>query len=91
MENNIISRNQISCVILDFDGVITNIDVDWDLLRERASNMTGALINSLLAFFDKYHGTDVFYMVSNEVELFEEKALEDATAAPNAINTLKKM
>jgi len=77
-------------LILDFDGVITKLDIDWVKVREEVSMAVGFQVNSLVDFWDKYFDTELFYVASRVVEKYEvEEALrakpyEDVEKALNA-------
>lgn len=77
-------------LILDFDGVITKLDIDWVKVREEVSKAVGFQVNSLVDFWDKYFGTELFHVASGVVEKYEvEEALrakpyEDVEKALNA-------
>jgi phosphoglycolate phosphatase-like HAD superfamily hydrolase len=58
-------------LILDFDGVITRLNVDWVRVRGEVSRVIGFNVDSLVDFWDKYFGTEKFYLASRIVERYE--------------------
>jgi HAD superfamily hydrolase (TIGR01509 family) len=60
--------------ILDFDGVITTLGIDWKDLLGKASRHAEIRISSFLDFFDKTWGTEKFQGVSSLVEQYELEA-----------------
>ena len=65
-------------IILDFDGVITRLDIDWVKIRKEASILIGEKIYSLNEFFERYFGTPKFRLVSQFIKKVELNALEKA-------------
>jgi beta-phosphoglucomutase-like phosphatase (HAD superfamily) len=82
MENNLRNKNKIKIVALDFDGVITNLKVDWNYAIRLASQITGYDIRSLLTFYETSHDTPTFYLVSREIEKIELEAMKSAEPTP---------
>jgi beta-phosphoglucomutase-like phosphatase (HAD superfamily) len=78
MESNL----KIKIVALDFDGVITNLNVDWNYAIRLASQIAGYDIKSLLTFYETSHDTPIFYLVSREIEKIEREALKSAEPTP---------
>ncbi|MEM2185341.1 MAG: HAD hydrolase-like protein [Candidatus Methanomethylicia archaeon] len=63
-----------SILVLDFDGVITSLNIDWFKVLEEASMKIGFKVKSLLDFWEKYFGTREFYLVNEIVEKYEMEA-----------------
>jgi beta-phosphoglucomutase-like phosphatase (HAD superfamily) len=82
MENSLNRKNKVKVIALDFDGVITNLDVDWNSAIRLASTVTGYNIRSLLTFYESSHGTPIFQKVSAEIEKLELDALKNAEPTP---------
>jgi FMN phosphatase YigB (HAD superfamily) len=82
MENSLNLKNKIRVVALDFDGVITNLNVDWNFAIRLASAISGCNIRSLLTFYEFSHGTASFQKVSSEMEKLELEALKRAEPTP---------
>jgi FMN phosphatase YigB (HAD superfamily) len=82
MENNLGYKGKIKIVALDFDGVITNLDVDWNHAIRLASQIAGYDVKSLLTFYETSHATPIFYLVSREIEKLELEALKNAKPTP---------
>ena len=82
MENDPRNKNKIKIVALDFDGVITNLKVDWKCAIRLASQITGYDIKSLLTFYETSHDTPIFCLVSKEIEKIELEALKSAEPTP---------
>jgi len=71
-------RRCVKILVLDFDGVVTRLDVDWRTIRSEASEIAGFEISSLNDFWRDYFGTDIYFAVSRYVEAFELEAAEAA-------------
>lgn len=82
MEGNLDDRSRIKVVALDFDGVITNLNVDWNYAMRLASQIVGYNIKSLLGFYETSHATPVFRLISREIEKLELEALKNARSTP---------
>ena len=82
MENNLGEKSKIKVVALDFDGVITNLNVDWNYAIQRASQIVGYDIRSLLTFYETSHTTPTFHLISREVEKLELEAMKNAKPTP---------
>jgi HAD superfamily hydrolase (TIGR01509 family) len=81
MENSI-NLNKVKIIALDFDGVITNLNIDWKAAIRLASTIVGYDIKSLLTFYEASFGTPVFQTVSKRIEQLELEALKDAKLTP---------
>jgi HAD superfamily hydrolase (TIGR01509 family) len=91
MENNLNLREKIKVIALDFDGVITNLDVDWNSAIHLASTVAGYDVKSLLTFYESSYGTPIFHRVSKQMEELELKALENAEPTPYVREFLQKV
>lgn len=91
MENNLNLRNRVRVVALDFDGVITNLDIDWNSAIRSASKIAGYDVKSLLTFYEVTHGSPVFQKVSREMEKLEMDAVKSAEPTPFAKEFLEKI
>jgi HAD superfamily hydrolase (TIGR01509 family) len=90
MENRI-SLNKVKVIALDFDGVITNLNIDWHVAISFASTIVGYDIKSLITFYDVSYGKPIFQIVSKEIEQLELEAIKDAKIAPFVVEFLKKL
>ena len=81
MENSI-NVNKIKVVALDFDGVVTNLNIDWKAAIRTASTIVGYDIKSLLTFYEASYGKPIFQTVSKRIEQLELEALKDAKPKP---------
>lgn len=81
----------IKAMALDFDGVITNLDVDWNAVIRRASQIVGQDIKSLITFYENNHGTPIFQKVSVEMEKIELQAIKTAQPKPHIEDFLQKL
>ncbi len=82
MANNIDKTQKIKAVALDFDGVITTLDIDWETAIRRASALVGYDIKSLILFYENNFGSPNFNKVSAEIEKLELEALKKAHLLP---------
>jgi len=58
-------------LILDLDGVITSLNVDWTTVREEVSRRVGFRVESMLEFWEKYFNTELFNLANEIVERYE--------------------
>jgi phosphoglycolate phosphatase-like HAD superfamily hydrolase len=91
MESSLGFRGKIKVIALDFDGVITNLDIDWDRAIRLASKIAGYDIKSLLTFYEDSHGTPLFQSISKEMEKLESEALNNAELAPSILEFLEEV
>jgi HAD superfamily hydrolase (TIGR01509 family) len=91
MANNIDTTRKVKAVALDFDGVITNLDIDWNAAIRQASEIVGHDIKSLITFYENCFGTPIFQKVSTEMEKIELDALTKAQATPYLKDFLEKL
>jgi HAD superfamily hydrolase (TIGR01509 family) len=77
MENNV-NLNKVNIIALDFDGVLTNLDIDWKSAIRLASVIAGYDIKSLITFYEISNDTPIFQTVSREIEKLELEALKKA-------------
>jgi beta-phosphoglucomutase-like phosphatase (HAD superfamily) len=91
MANNIDTARKVKAVALDFDGVITNLDIDWNAAIRQASSIVGHDIKSLITFYENNFGTAIFQKVSAEMEKIELDALTTAQASPFIEEFLQKL
>lgn len=78
------------CIILDFDGVLTRLDIDWKAVIEKVSNVLGVRISSLYEIILKYWRTSLYNTISNVIEEFELQSLNNAKLIPT-IDELDKL
>lgn len=81
----------IKVVALDFDGVITNLDVDWNAAIRGGSKIVGHDIKSLILFYENNYDTPIFQKVSAEMEKIELAGIAEAQAAPFLEEFLKEL
>jgi HAD superfamily hydrolase (TIGR01509 family) len=91
MEDSLNLKSRVKVVALDFDGVITNLDVDWNSAINSASEIAGYNVESLLTFYEAAHGTRIFQEVSREMEKLELEALKNAELTPFITEFLEKI
>jgi len=58
-------------LILDFDGVITSLNIDWITVREEVSRRVGFRVESMLEFWERYFNTELFNLANEVVESYE--------------------
>ncbi len=68
----------VKVLILDFDGVVTCVKVDWRYVRARLSEILGRRVTSILQLLREEFGTPTHRVVSSFVRYFEEKGLRDS-------------
>jgi HAD superfamily hydrolase (TIGR01509 family) len=84
-------KPSIKAVALDFDGVITNLDVDWDDAIHQASKTAGYNLKSLILFYENNFGTPLFNKISGEMEKIELEAIKKAQPKPYVEQFLEKV
>lgn len=65
-------------LVLDFDGVLVSLDINWAHVRQEVSKALGIPISSLNVFWEQYHGTEMFKKANDIAEKYEFQALERA-------------
>ncbi len=75
-------------LILDFDGVLVNLGIDWVKVRKEVSNAIGREIYSLNDFWETHFQIGEFEAASRQVERHELDAI--AKLNPKDISKLKK-
>jgi len=91
MANSVDETRKVKAVALDFDGVITNLDIDWNAAIRQASSMVGQDTKSLLTFYEKNFGTSIFQKVSSEMEKIELEASRKAQVLPSVTEFLRRL
>ena len=76
-------------LLLDFDGVITRLDLDWGKIREEVGRAVGRRISSLNEFFEESYGTDEFAVAHSIVESHELEAIKNAKPIDEAVALLR--
>jgi HAD superfamily hydrolase (TIGR01509 family) len=90
MASDIEKTRIIKIIALDFDGVITNLDINWNDAIRQASAIIGYDAKSLLLFYENNFGTSIFQKVSTEMEKIELEAIKKAQVLPFVKETLQK-
>jgi beta-phosphoglucomutase-like phosphatase (HAD superfamily) len=90
MENSV-NLNKVKIVALDFDGVVTNLNINWKSAIRSASSITGYDVKSLLTFFEASEDKPIFQTVSREIEKLELEALKNAKLTPFITEFLQKI
>jgi HAD superfamily hydrolase (TIGR01509 family) len=90
MENSV-NLNEVKIVALDFDGVITNLNINWKSAIRLASTIAGYDVKSLLTFFEASAGKPIFQTVSKGIEKLELEALKNAKLMPLITDFLQKI
>lgn len=90
MENSL-HLNKVKIIALDFDGVITNLNIDWHYAIRLASAIAGYDVKRLLTFFEASEGKPIFQTVSKEIEKLELEALKNAKLTPFIAEFLQKI
>jgi phosphoglycolate phosphatase-like HAD superfamily hydrolase len=91
MASNIGKSGKITAVALDFDGVITSLDIDWRAAICQASAIVGHDVKSLLLFYEEQFGKPLFEKVSGEMEKLEFESIKRAQLLPCVKEALTKL
>jgi phosphoglycolate phosphatase-like HAD superfamily hydrolase len=67
-----------SILILDFDGVVTDLDIDWKSVYKDISDMVGYEVNNLITFWESCFGTELFNTCNKIIEKYEFEAIPRA-------------
>ncbi len=78
-------------IALDFDGVITRLDVDWEKVRREASRILGQEVRSLIELLESCYGTPLFHLISSLIRVYEEDSIDRATPFEDAVLFLKNV
>jgi hypothetical protein len=65
-------------IVLDFDGVITTLDIDWTKVRNEISSALNIEIDSFANFFEKNFGNSEFERVNESLKVREFSAVKRA-------------
>ena len=71
-------------LLVDFDGVIARLPVDWATVREALGGIVGRRVESILALLEELWPGSLYWEASRLIELFELEALPRATLQPGA-------
>ena len=82
------SGYEVKVLVLDFDGVITSLDLDWGRVKEEVSRAVGFRIVRLRRFWCEYFGTGLFRRVNELVKRYEVEALGRAEPFPEAASLI---
>ena len=91
MASNIVKSGKITAVALDFDGVITSLDIDWHAAIRQASAIAGYDVKSLLLFYNEQFGKPLFEKVSDEIEKLELESIKRAQLLPYVKEALTRL
>lgn len=91
MANNLAKTKKITAAALDFDGVISSLDIDWKAAIRQASAIAGYDVRSLLLFYNDQFGTPLFEKVSNAMEKLELEAINKAQLLPYVKEALDQL
>jgi len=86
-----VNLNKVKIIALDFDGVVTNLDIDWNSAIRLASTITGYDVKSLITFYEASEGKPIFQTVSRQIEKLELEALKNAKLTPFITEFLQKI
>jgi len=80
----------VKVLILDFDGVLACVRVDWGYVRGRLSEVLGFRVASILKLLRESYGTPTHRVVSEFVKHFEEAGLRGSKPTSFATTYLPK-
>jgi phosphoglycolate phosphatase-like HAD superfamily hydrolase len=81
---------KITKLLLDIDGTIVLLPVDWSKVLARIRS-EGIEVTTFLGFVARYHGTDVFWRIHRYLEFLELEAVDKLTILDNAEDLLKRV
>lgn len=70
-------------IVLDFDGVLTRLDVDWADVKTKFHMTFGIDVQEISDFWQRNPGPDLFLEASHFVEKFELEAVQEAPLYPD--------
>lgn len=62
-------------LILDFDGVIAKLNVDWTIVYRKVSEIAGYNVTDLITFWKNTYNTSVYEKANKIIEEYEMRAL----------------
>ena len=77
--------------VLDFDGIIVNLNINWSDVKAYINRKLKLNIDSLLAFWHDNFGRNIYNEVSGIVENYERKALREAKPFPDVRDSLETL
>jgi len=77
-------------IAIDFDGVIANLPIDWKSVRNKVSKVVGYKVESIVDFYKKNYGTDVFWRVSEFIKKVELEAILKARLNEPVLELMRK-
>ncbi len=78
-------------VILDFDGVITRLEVDWRRVAEEVSRRTGLIFESMLNLLPRIWNTELYRDVDEIIETFELEDVREKTVDSEVVECLSRL
>ena len=91
MEGALELLNDVKAVALDFDGVLTDLIMDYEALRRKASEIAGECVRSLNDFFNKAFGSRKFWEVNELVKEAELEAVRESSLKPGVKGFLQAL
>jgi phosphoglycolate phosphatase-like HAD superfamily hydrolase len=71
-------------LILDFDGVILNLNINWNVVLAEVSRTVGFKVDSMLVFWKDYFGTKLFDVANDIAERYELEVAANLTPYDDA-------
>jgi beta-phosphoglucomutase-like phosphatase (HAD superfamily) len=75
-------------LLVDFDGVLAKLDVNWNEVKARVSRELGIPVESLTMLLRQVWGTELYWKISRIIEEYELKALPRAKPLHGSIEGL---
>ncbi|MEM2074056.1 MAG: HAD hydrolase-like protein [Nitrososphaeria archaeon] len=76
-------------LVLDFDGVIVKLNVEWPKVYSKISELAGYPVTDLITFWKNMFGTELYEKANKIIEEYEMNALPKSTIYPDVHGALK--
>ncbi|MCX8188488.1 MAG: hypothetical protein N3F64_02140 [Nitrososphaeria archaeon] len=76
-------------LVLDFDGVIVKLNVEWPKVYNKVSELAGYPVTDLITFWKNTFGTELYYKANKIIEEYEMMALSKSSIYADVYEALK--
>lgn len=76
-------------LVLDFDGVIVKLNVEWPKVYSKVSELAGYNVTDLITFWKNTFGTELYDKANKVIEEYEILALSKSIIYPDVHKALK--
>ena len=76
-------------LVLDFDGVVAKLNVDWMKVYSRVSEIAGYKVTDLITFWKNTYGTSIYDKANKIIEEYEMEAISKSEIYDDVIEALE--